>query len=105
KAIDHIRRQQALKRGAGAVRGDSFATGLNQLVEKQSQHELEVEFVEHLNATLAKLNDPILLQVVKAKLEGHKNNEISEKIGRSISSVERKLRLARTIFEEEYYVS
>ena len=100
KAIDHVRRERAQKRGAGNVRGDSFSKGLNYYADVRLDHEQSVDFLEHLNTSLRRLNDPELVEVVFRKIEGYSNLEIATRIGKSMSSVERKLRLARQIWTE-----
>lgn len=100
KVIDHVRKEHAKKRGAGNVHGDSFSIGLNHFAEFGLNHEEKIDFLDQLNSVLNQLEDPELTQVVYAKIEGFSNSEIAEKIGRSVSSVERKLRLARQIWSK-----
>ncbi len=102
KAIDHVRREHAQKRGAGNVHGDSFSAGLNHFAEIGLNHEQRVDFLDELHSVMARLDDPSLIKVVNAKIQGFTNAEIAEEIGRSVSSVERKLRLARQIWTEAY---
>lgn len=100
KAIDHIRKEHAEKRGDGKVRGDSYFYGANYLAEMNLNHEERIDFLDHLKTCLLKLDDPLVQEVVFRKIEGFNNKEIASKIGKSISSVERKLRLARQIWSD-----
>jgi DNA-directed RNA polymerase specialized sigma24 family protein len=49
KAIDHVRKQRAQKRGAGKVRGDSFEDGLGHFAELNISHEEKVDFLDQSN--------------------------------------------------------
>lgn len=100
KAIDHVRHEHAKKRGAGNVRGDSLIEGMGCIAEFDMNHEERVDFLDHLKINLLKLEDPTVQEVVFRKFEGFSNKEIAVKLGKSISSVERKLRLARRIWTE-----
>ena len=98
KAIDHVRRERAVKRGAGNVRGDSYLNGMGYFAEIDMNHEERIDFLDHLRTNLLKLEDAAVQEVVFRKIEGFSNKEIAAKIGKSVSSVERKLRLARQIW-------
>lgn len=54
--------------------------------------------MEHLLTTLS---DGTLVEVAVAKCEGYSNAEIAERIGKSIPTVERKLKLIRRIWSAE----
>ena len=50
---------------------------------------------------LGQLDDERLCAVAMAKLEGYTNKEIAERLGKSLSFVERKLRVIRRIWSDE----
>ncbi|MEM6468714.1 MAG: sigma-70 family RNA polymerase sigma factor [Planctomycetota bacterium] len=63
--------------------------------------ELLVAFSEQLDCLIDRL-DAKLRHVAELRLEGFTHAEISEEIGRSIPTVERRCRLIRQIWEHEY---
>ena len=107
KIIDHLRSQQAAKRGGGNLRGESFFAqvgdgcgGISDAAAIQLDHECAVEIIDQLEMIYRKLDDPELVRVINARLEGCTVEETANLIGKSVSSVERKLRLAREIWRE-----
>ena len=110
KAVDQIRRQLSLKRGGGRVRGESVFENQNAnlpgsspgieaaVTDPQPTPEFAFQFAESLQFCMAKLDDEVLQTIVLQKLEGYTNKEIASKIERSLSSVERKLRLIRHLW-------
>lgn len=105
KTANLLKRENTLKRGAGLVRTtlDSSATnfGLADLIDREPDPALAAEITEQCRNLLGKLPDESLRAVAVWKLEGHTNEEIAAKIGRSLGSVERKLRVIRTLWEQE----
>ena len=65
-----------------------------------SRHFISIvdDTMDHL---LKSLHDSTLVEVAIAKCEGYSNAEIAAKIGKSISTVERKLQLIRRIWSSE----
>ena len=109
KAIDRVRRETAAKRGGGAVRGDSvFARpddsglggGADQVAESGPSPEFAALFADECGWLLRRLGDADLVQVALLKLEGHTNEEIAARIGRTVRSVQRKLDTIRTVWDE-----
>lgn len=111
KTIDHLRYQYAERRGKGQTGGESIflkrynalgnaATGISQFPDHALHHEFQVEFLDQLNAILDKLDDPELRLIVNARIAGFTNTQIAEQIGKSVSSVERKMRLTRDIWRK-----
>lgn len=108
KAASQQRRELAAKRGGGKVRGDSLlhrarrsgeAGETEQLADTEPTPELAVQITEELGELLDKLNDWMLVRIAVDKLHGYTNEEIAERLDISLRSVERKLRLIRTIWE------
>jgi DNA-directed RNA polymerase specialized sigma24 family protein len=50
---------------------------------------------DSLNHLLLNFSDGELRSIVLYKLEGYSNDEVAEKIGRSVPTIERRLRLVR----------
>lgn len=57
------------------------------------------EVAEECRVLLEKLGDDELKQIALAKLEGFSNAEIAERIGKSLATVERKLKLIRKTWD------
>jgi RNA polymerase sigma factor (sigma-70 family) len=108
KAADHADRQARLKRGAGQVRGDSALGrgssdepgGLDQFPDDDPTPELAAQLAEEVDGLLARLGDADLKAVAVWRLEGYSNAEIADRMGCSVVTVGRRLRLIRTILEE-----
>lgn len=108
---DRARRALAKKRGAGQVRGESVFVdlsadgsprGLEQIAEAQPTPEEAVEVAEQLAHLLSRLTDETQRQIALLRLENLTNQEIAERLGTSLRSVERKLGLIRRIWREEF---
>ncbi len=111
KTIDHLRYQYAERRGKGQTGGESIfrmrysplgdqVSGISQFPDHALHHEFQVEFLDQLNAILDKLDDPELRLIVNSRIAGFTNAQIAEQIGKSVSSVERKMRLTRDIWRK-----
>ena len=57
--------------------------------------ELIATVADSLNHLLSNFSDGELRSIVLLKLEGYSNDEVAEKIGRSVPTIERRLRLVR----------
>jgi len=111
KAIDYIEHEFRQKRGGCKVRGESAVgegisrsghAGFDGLPALgQPTPELAAMMKEELDRLLTKLEDPALQQVAICKMEGYKNAEIAAEIGRSLATVERRLKLVRRIWSDE----
>ncbi len=109
KAVDQVRRQTSQKRGSGEVRGDSiFASvngaanaGFEQIISSQPTPEFLALVDEEHSRLLAMLRDDVQRDVVGYRLAGYSNEETAEKIGISLHSVERKLKLIRDAWSRE----
>lgn len=104
KVRERQRREMALKRGGGTVRGDSVCgelplqdagRGLDQFAEDSPTPEAVAEFTESVEAMLAALEDDQLTELARFKLEGYTNEEIATLINRSVATVERRLKRIR----------
>lgn len=109
KAINQLRDQGRRKRGGGRVRGESALLGkdapdeqggLNQVVGAEPSPEFAAVMSEALDQLLGVL-DTELRTIALLKLEGYTNDEIANRIGRSVPTVERRLRMIRQTWKEE----
>jgi DNA-directed RNA polymerase specialized sigma24 family protein len=103
----HIRRQ---KRGGGKVRGDSALQGPDsssagqafvQLIDKEPTPEFAVEAVQEFERLLDSLGDDNLRSIALWKMEGFTHEEIAAKLACATVTVERRLRLIRSIWQKE----
>jgi len=110
KAYDQLEGQSRQKRGAGLVAGESaFAdlqasspgAGINEVAGPEPTAEFTAQMVEAVDRLFDQLADGELRQIALHKLEGYTNEEIAGKIGRSLPTVERRLRLIRERWQRE----
>jgi DNA-directed RNA polymerase specialized sigma24 family protein len=98
----HERRQ---KRGGGAVRGESAfgdaAARIDQVVGAEPGPEFAAAVADECRRLLDCLDGAELRSVAVWKMEGYSNPEIAARLGCAPATVERRLRLIRTIWAEE----
>jgi DNA-directed RNA polymerase specialized sigma24 family protein len=92
-----VRHASALPGGDAAEAADAFA----QLISREPDPEFAAQVVEQCRCLLERLADAELRSVAVWKMEGYTNAEIAARLGRSLSAVERKLRLIRDSWEKE----
>jgi DNA-directed RNA polymerase specialized sigma24 family protein len=109
KAVDQQRREHRLKRGGGRVRGDSALRrcdvseadqAMDRIVGDSPTPEFAAMVAEQCARLLNCLDDD-LRPVALAKMEDYTNREIAAKLGCSLSTVERSLRLVRKIWKQQ----
>lgn len=111
KCIGINSRNFAKKRGgdhqivgeAVLAKNDSGIGGLDRLDSAAATPEDIVRCEETIDGYFDKLEkhgDQTVTEVVAMRLEGYSNQEISERIGRGLATVERKFKLARDILSE-----
>jgi len=102
KAADLIEKETRAKRGGGRVLSMSAAKADDSAelpVAGSDPDPAEAAAVaEAVERLIGLLDDPQLRQIALWKLEGYTNEEIAEKIGRAVVSVERKLRRVRELW-------
>jgi len=108
KAYQLVLREGRQKRGgnavldeaalAGLADSESRAVGLEQLIDREPTPEFAAQLAEEYERLLAGLPDAELRSVAQWKLEGYTNEEIGAKLGCALRSVERKLRVIRTLW-------
>ncbi len=105
KAINCVRRHLSVKRGGGRVRHEShFATiqepdrdallaAVEGSIPSPDRMAVMAELLERL--------DDDLRQIVRLKRDGYTNEEIAQRVNRSVATIERRLRLLRDEWIEE----
>lgn len=104
KAIAHLRREGRDKRGGGRVLSGADAHDedgglVARAVGSEPSPEFVAEMAEECGRLLAALPDEGLREIALLKMEGYTREEIAERIGRSVSSVARRLELIREAWE------
>ncbi len=94
KGFDHVRREQARKRGGGQARVDDDEV-LAQVVGREPTPELAAQVAEECRRLLDALPDPELRQIAVCKLEGYTNAEIAGRLGTVEKTVQRRLGVIR----------
>ncbi len=110
KAVDQAVREGRAKRGGGKVRGDSAlqgpraadsAEGWDRIAGTEPTPETAAETAEEVERLLALLPDDEARKIAVWKMEGCTSEEIADRIGRSVPTVERRLRIIRRTWENE----
>lgn len=112
KVLNHLRNHRRQKRGGGRVLGEgdlqpgdsdssSQNFGLANVPDAVPDPQLEVLTMESIDGLLKSLADPELQQIVALKFAGHSNEQIGKEIKRSLATVERKLKMIRTIWSQQ----
>ena len=109
KSKNQLRHERASKRGSGKVAGES-------VFEKRTDGddspgiEARVEAIEPTGPEIAELSDairsafesldPEYQRIAELRMQGYTNAEIAEQLGKSVATVERRLRVIRATWEE-----
>ena len=112
KALNQLRDQTRQKRGGGRLRGESAfldssasaaRAGLDQFAGPEPTPEFAAVIAEGFQRLLDLLADDELREIALLKLEGHTNEELAARTGRSVPTIERRLRLIRDKRAEQDY--
>ncbi len=104
KVIDRKRKNQTLKAGSGAVRGESafgskadtgIAPGIDGVPGESPSPEWIAIMEEECQKLFALLHDDVLQTVASLRLEGYSNAEIATTLGCAVATVERRLKEIR----------
>jgi DNA-directed RNA polymerase specialized sigma24 family protein len=108
KAVDHVNHERREKRGGGNVRhegslgGDSSVTApFDHVASSEPTPEGAARIADNCQRLLEALQDDQLRAVALAKLEGYSNEEIAQRLKRSVPTVERKLQRIRKTWAKE----
>lgn len=111
KAADLVQQECRLKRGGGKVRGDSAfmslqgamesEDGIEQVLGSEPTPEFAAQVADECRHLLAVLDDDELRAIARWKMEGYTNAEIAQKLGYVTVTIERRLRLIRSIWQQE----
>jgi DNA-directed RNA polymerase specialized sigma24 family protein len=109
KAFDQVRDEHRLKRGGGAVLGQSALkaagadadSGFERFVSRGPTPESAALVAEECRRLLARLKTDELRTIAVWKMEGYTNDEIAAMLGCAPGTVERKLQRIRAQWEEE----
>jgi len=109
KAYQLVLREGRQKRGGNAILDEAALArladsgcrevGLEQLIDREPTPEFAAQLAEQYERLLAGLPDAELRSVAQWKLEGYTNEEIGAKLGCALRSVERKLKVIRTLWD------
>ncbi len=106
--IEHNSRQ---KRGGGLVRGDSavgftlessdpsFVVGFDKLPSEKPTPDLAALMADETHRLISSLPDATAQQVAVLKMEGHTHEEIADKLGCNVRTVERRLKQIRELWQ------
>jgi DNA-directed RNA polymerase specialized sigma24 family protein len=89
--------EAALSRLANDQSGE---LGLEQLIASEPTPDFAAQLAEECQVLLARLEDSELQSVAQWKMEGFTNEEIAAKLGCALRSVERKLKVIRSLWGE-----
>ncbi|MGD0899060.1 MAG: ECF-type sigma factor [Thermoguttaceae bacterium] len=110
KACDELRAQRRKKRGGGKVAGESVlgdgcssegGGGIGQVAGPEPTPDFAAEMVESVDRLFRLLGEKELERIAICKLQGYTSEEIAARIGRSLPTVERRLRLIRDTWKQE----
>ena len=111
KASHLVRDERRQKRGGGAVLGESALAqpadasdaeaGLERVIGREPSPDFAVQVAEEYERLLTSLDDAELRLIAVSKMEGDTTEQIAAKLGCAPSTVERRLRLIRGIWEKE----
>jgi DNA-directed RNA polymerase specialized sigma24 family protein len=107
KVTDEFRKWTAQKRGGGNVVHETDVPRLEldrirELADHGPPPEVVAAFNENLARALDRLAEGTTREVALLRMEGYANKEIAEKLGIALSSIERKLRVVREVWAEEF---
>ena len=111
KAFDLAQHERRQKRGGGAVLDEAALPGpadssaqeaaLEQIEGPEPTPAFAAQVAEEYRRLLERLDSPELRNVALRKVEGYGNEEIAAQLGCGLRTVERRLRLIRSIWEQE----
>jgi DNA-directed RNA polymerase specialized sigma24 family protein len=102
KASALAKHERAQKRGGGAVAdGAAQDLALTQALSREPTPAFAAQVAEECGRLLAHLDDPDLRSIALWKMEGYTTEEIAAQLGCVPRTVERRLRVIRSLWNEE----
>ena len=109
KISDQVHRERRQKRGGGAVlgeadlaRGSDVDRAFEDIIGREPTPQLAAEMAEQCYRLLELLQDEDLRSIALLKMEGYTNDEIAARLDCVRSTVQRKLNLIRSRWEQEF---
>jgi DNA-directed RNA polymerase specialized sigma24 family protein len=107
KVSDQVQHERRQKRGGGAVLGEadlareSDNQAFEDVISSEPTPQLAAEMAEQCHRLLELLQDEELRSIALLKMEGYTNDEIADRLDCVRSTVQRKLNLIRSRWEQE----
>jgi DNA-directed RNA polymerase specialized sigma24 family protein len=111
KARDLVRGEQRQKRGGGLLLDEAallrqsrslrVERTLEEIISREPTPEFAAQLAEECQRLLTRLDDAELRSIALWKMEGYTNDEIAARLDRAPRTVERRLRLIRSIWARE----
>jgi RNA polymerase sigma factor (sigma-70 family) len=102
KAVNLVKHEQTDKRGGGRRQSlpEDGESAFNTIIFDEPDPGLAAQVAEQCQRLLAMLDDDQHREIALLKLEGYTNEEISANLGRSVATVERKLKRIRECWND-----
>jgi DNA-directed RNA polymerase specialized sigma24 family protein len=111
KAFDLTQHERRQKRGGGAAFDEAALPGaadssaqeaaLEQIEGSEPTPAFAAQMAEECRRLLERLESPELCSIALRKMEGYSNEEIAVQLGCGLRTIERRLQLIRSIWEQE----
>jgi RNA polymerase sigma factor (sigma-70 family) len=104
KAAHHSRDARRLKRGGGKTAeplGGDAEPSLEQLISREPSPEFAAQTAEECRRLFDLLGDAELEAIARLKMEGYTVEQIAQQLGYAPRTIKRKMRLIRTLWEQE----
>jgi DNA-directed RNA polymerase specialized sigma24 family protein len=108
KVSDQVQHERRQKRGGGVVRAEADLAGgsdadqvFEDIISSEPTPQLAAEMAEQCHRLLELLQDEDLRSIALLKMEGYTNDEIADRLNCVRSTVQRKLNLIRSRWEQE----
>ncbi len=103
KAARHSRDARRQKRGGAAVEplGGEGVLSLEQLISREPSPEFAAQAAEECRRLFDLLGDNELEAIARLKMEGYTVEQIAQQLGYAPRTIKRKMRLIRTLWEQE----
>ena len=103
KATNSVRREKTLKRGgpSGQTGQQGPSAQLEHLIGDEPSPDFALQAAETVRQLLDSLPSPSLRALAMNKLEGYTNDEIADRLGCSLRTVERRLQVIRELWKAD----